>query len=152
MFRVLKIGSAFVGIIVGAGFASGEEILQYFTSFGHLGTLGAIVSTALFAYLGMSLTRIGSRLQALSHKDAIYTISGRWLGYIVDAILIFTLFGVGVVMVAGAGSSLNQQFGLPVFVGSLILVILMMATMLLKVDKVIAVIGSVTPFLLIAIE
>src|SRR5699024_7923300 len=151
MFRVLKIASGIVGVIVGAGFASGEEILQYFTSFGYMGTIAAIVSTILFAFFGMSLTKIGSRLQTLTYKNAIYTISGRWLGYIVDAILIFTLFGVGVVMVAGAGSSLNQQFGLPVFVGSLILVILMMATMLLKVDKVIAVIGSITPFLLLAL-
>src|SRR5690625_7535811 len=54
-------------------------------------------------------------------------------------------------MVAGAGSSLNQQFGLPVFVGSLLLVILIMLAMTLKLDKVIAVIGSVTPFILIAI-
>lgn len=151
MFRVLKIASGFVGVIVGAGFASGEEILQYFTSFGYMGTVAAIISTILFAYFGMSLTKIGSRLQTLSYKDAIYTISGRWLGMVVDAILVFTLFGVGVVMIAGAGSSLNQQFGLPVFIGSLLLVILVMLAMTLKLDKVIAVIGSVTPFLLIAI-
>src|SRR5699024_115912 len=49
------------------------------------------------------------------------------------------------------GSSLNQQFGLPIFVGSLLLVILIMLAMTLKLGKVIAVIGSVTPFLLIAI-
>lgn len=151
MFRVIKIASAFIGVIVGAGFASGQEILQYFTSFGYMGILAAIVSTILFAFLGMSLTKIGSRLQTLSHKDAIYTISGRYLGIVVDAILVFTLFGVGVVMVAGAGSSLNQQFGLPVFVGSLLLIILLMMAMTLKVDKVIAVIGSITPFLLVAI-
>src|SRR5699024_7448852 len=149
MFRVLKMGSAFVGIIVGAGFASGQEILQYFTSFGYLGTIGAIVSTILFAYLGMTLTKVGSRLQTLSHKEAIYTISGRWLGLIVDAILVFTLFGV--VMVAGAGSLLNQQFGLPVFLGSLILIVLMIITMLLQVNKVIGVIGSITPFLILAV-
>ena len=35
----ILIGSAFIGIIVGAGFASGQEILQYFTSFGTLGIL-----------------------------------------------------------------------------------------------------------------
>src|SRR5690625_3801162 len=151
MFRVLKIDSGCGGVIDGAGFASGEEMLQYFTRFGYMGTIAAIVSTILFAFFGMSLTKIGSRLQTLTYKNAIYTISGRWLGYIVDAILIFTLFGVGVVMVAGAGSSLNQQFGLPVFVGSLLLVILIMLAMTLKLDKVIAVIGSVTPFLLIAI-
>ena len=63
MRKILKMGSAFIGIIVGAGFASGQEILQYFTSFGMLGIAGAIVSTALFAYLGMALTRIGSRMQ-----------------------------------------------------------------------------------------
>jgi len=151
MFRVLKMGSAFIGIIVGAGFASGQEILQYFTSFGHMGTVAAIVSTILFAYLGMTLTKIGSRLQALSHKDAIYTISGRWLGIIVDAILVFTLFGVGVVMVAGAGSLLNQQFDFPIFVGSLIMIILVMLTMLLQVNKVVGVIGSITPFLILAV-
>lgn len=37
MWNILKIASAFIGIIVGAGFASGQEVLQYFTSFGHWG-------------------------------------------------------------------------------------------------------------------
>ena len=124
MKNVLKMGSAFIGIIVGAGFASGQEILQYFTSFGLLGIVGAIISTALFAYLGMTLTRLGSRMRTTSHKEVIYKISGRYLGIIVDYIIIFTLFGVGAVMIAGAGSNLNQQFGLPPVVGSLLMVVL----------------------------
>src|SRR5690625_492468 len=130
MARILKIGFAFIGVIVGAGFASGQEILQYFTSFGTAGTLAAVVSTALFAYLGMTLANIGSRLKADSHKTAIYEISGRYLGVIVDAIIIFTLFGVGVVMIAGAGSTVNQQFGLPVFVGSIIMTVIVALAMM----------------------
>src|SRR5690625_1597285 len=126
MFRILKMGSAFIGIIVGAGFASGQEILQYFTSFGHLGTLAALVATVLFDYLGMTLTRLGSRLQTFSHKNAIYEISGRYLGVVVDAVIVFTLFGVGVVMIAGAGSTLHQQFGFAPFVGSLMMMFLLM--------------------------
>src|SRR5690625_2028579 len=151
MIRVLKIGSAFIGVIVGAGFASGQEILQYFTSFGYMGMFGAIVATVLFAYLGMTLTKLGSRLQAESHKKAIYEISGRYLGIIVDIVIIFTLFGVGVVMIAGAGSTVHQQFGLPVFVGSLIMTILVILALMLKVDKVIGVIASITTFLLLFI-
>ena len=151
MKNILKMGSAFIGIIVGAGFASGQEILQYFTSFGLLGIVGAIVSTALFAYLGMTLTRLGSRMRTTSHKEVIYKISGRYLGVIVDYIIIFTLFGVGVVMIAGAGSNLNQQFGLPPFVGSLLMVVLVFLTVLLNVDKVVGVIGSITPFLIISV-
>src|SRR5699024_3179283 len=149
MLRVFKIGSAFIGIIVGAGFASGQEILQYFTSFGYSGTVGAILSTVLFAYLGMTLTRVGSKLQTSSHKEANYKISANYLAILVDAVIVITLFGVGVVMVAGAGSTMKQQFDMPVFLGSLIMIILMIATLLLKVDKVVAVIGSITPFLIL---
>lgn len=151
MWKILKMASAFIGIIVGAGFASGQEILQYFTSFGYIGTLAAIVSAALFAYLGMNLTMLGSRIQATSHKEVIYQISGRYLGIIVDYIIIFTLFGVGVVMIAGAGSSLHQQFGLTPFIGSLFMTILVLLTVMLNVQKVIAVIGSITPFLILAV-
>lgn len=151
MFKILKIGSAFIGIIVGAGFASGQEILQYFTSFGHLGTLAAILSTALFAYFGMTLTRLGSRMKTTSHKDVIYKISGKYLGLVIDGIIIFTLFGVGVVMIAGAGSLLHQQFDLPVFVGSMLLIIFIVLTVMLNVEKVVGVIGSITPFLVLAV-
>lgn len=151
MFRILKIGSAFIGIIVGAGLASGQEILQYFTSFGHLGTLAAILCTALFTYMGMVLTRLGSRMQTVSHKDVIYKISGKYLGVIIDGVIIFTLFGVGVVMIAGAGSLLNQQFELPLYVGSLLIIVLIILTVMLNVDKVVGVIGSITPFLIITV-
>jgi len=151
VFKIMKIASAFVGIIVGAGFASGQEILFYFTSFGHMGTLAAILATALFAYLGMILTRLGSRTKTKSHKEVIYKISGRYLGVVVDAIIVFTLFGVGVVMIAGAGSILNQQFGLAPVIGSTIMIVLVMITVMLNVQKVIAIIGSVTPFLVLTI-
>ena len=149
MIKVIKMGSAFIGIIVGAGFASGQEILLYFTSFGLLGIAGSILATALFAYLGMTLTLIGSRMRTTSHKDAVYKISGRYLGILVDYIIIFTLFGVGVVMVAGAGANLNQQFGLPNYIGSLLMIVLVMLTIMLNIEKVVAVIGGITPFLVL---
>ncbi|WP_339253376.1 hypothetical protein NSQ43_04490 [Sporosarcina sp. FSL W8-0480] len=151
MKKVLKIASAFIGIIVGAGFASGQEILQYFTSFGIMGIAAAILSTALFAYLGMVLTRLGSRMRATSHKDVIYKISGRFLGILIDYIIIFTLFGVGVVMIAGAGSNLEQQFGVPPVIGSLLMVALIFISILMNVDEVVAIIGSITPFLILSI-
>lgn len=151
MKKILKMGSAFIGIIVGAGFASGQEILLYFTSFGFMGIVAAVLSTILFAYLGMVLTRIGSRMRTTSHKDVIYKISGRYIGVIIDFVIIFTLFGTGVVMLAGAGSNLHQQFGLHPIVGTIVMVILVYLTILMNVDKVVGVIGSITPFLIMAV-
>lgn len=151
MYRTLKIGSAFIGVIVGAGFASGQEVLQYFTSFGMWGTVGGIIATVLFAYLGMMLTKLGSRVNANSHRDVVYKISGRLFGPVVDGVIILTLFVVGTVMIAGAGSNLEQQFGLPSFVGSVLLVVLVMLTVVLDTHKVINVISSITPFLILAV-
>jgi len=151
MKKSLKMGSAFIGIIVGAGFASGQEILQYFTSFGHLGTLAAILATALFAYMGMSLTRLGSRMQTTSHKEAVYGIGGKIGGFIMDAVIILTLFGVGVVMIAGAGSIFSQQFGLPAVLGNTVMAVIVMVTIMLNVKKIIAIIGSITPFLVVMV-
>lgn len=151
MFQVLRIASAFIGIIVGAGFASGQEILQYFTSFGYMGTLGAVLATALFAYMGMMLTRMGSIMKVQSHNEAIYKLSGPFLGRIVDWILILTLFGVGVVMVAGAGSLGSQFLNLPPFVGSLVMTTLIVLTVLMPIQRVISLIGSITPFLIVAL-
>ncbi len=151
MKKSLKIGSAFIGIIVGAGFASGQEILQYFTSFGYLGILAAILATALFAYMGMSLTRLGSRMQTTSHKDVLYGIGGKYGGFIMDAIIILTLFGVGVVMIAGAGSIFEQQFGLPAILGNTVMALIVMGTIMLNVQKIITIIGSITPFLVLMV-
>lgn len=151
MKKSLRIGSAFIGISVGAGFASGQEILLYFTNFGQTGLFAALISTLLFAYLGMNLTRLGSIMQTTSHKEVIYSISGKFLGRIVDCIIILTLFGVSVVMIAGAGAIFSQQLGLPATHGSTIMAGIVIFTVMLNVKKVIAIIGAVTPFLILAI-
>ena len=151
MKKKLQIASAFIGIIIGAGFASGQEILQYFTSFGLIGTVAVVISTILFAYIGMTLTRLGSRMKANNHSDVIYKISGRVIGMIIDYILVLVLIGVGVVMIAGGGSTLNQQFGLPFWVGSLLMAFLVALTVLNDVSRVVKIIGSITPFLILSI-
>ncbi|MFD2830969.1 YkvI family membrane protein [Corticicoccus populi] len=148
--KVLMTASAFIGVIVGAGFASGQEVLQYFTSFGLPGIFAVLISTVIFAYIGMMLVWLGSKAQTTSYNTVIYKISHfKVVGILVDCVLVFTLFGVGVVMIAGAGANLNQQFGVPHIIGAVLMAVLVMLTGMLKVNKVIAVISSITPFLII---
>ncbi|WKB35304.1 hypothetical protein QS257_17090 [Terrilactibacillus sp. S3-3] len=45
---VFQIAATYIGTIVGAGFASGKEVIQFFTQFGEFGTLGVAASGALF--------------------------------------------------------------------------------------------------------
>lgn len=151
MKKSLQIGGAFVGLIVGAGFASGQEIMQYFTSFGTMGLLGAGVATIVFAFLGMTLAQLGSDLQQSSHKGVIYQISGRYLGVVLDVLITFFLFGVAVVMFAGAGATFSQMFGVPAMVGSMVMVALTIGTLLMNVKDILNIIAIVTPYLLVVI-
>lgn len=151
MRKSLQIAGAYVGIIVGAGFASGQEILQFFTSFGLLGIIGGVIATFFFAFLGMQLTQLGSKLQTDSHKAVIYHICGRYLGVVVDIIITFFLFGVTVVMMAGSGSIFEQQFGLPAMAGNVVMAVLTILTVCLNVQKLLSVISWITPYLMVLV-
>ncbi len=45
---IFKIAATYIGTIVGAGFASGQEVLQFFGVFGIKGLWGLLLATALF--------------------------------------------------------------------------------------------------------
>ncbi|MFS0781321.1 hypothetical protein [Bacillus sp. 1P06AnD] len=149
MKNSINLAGAYIGIIIGAGFASGQEVLQFFTSFGAYSILGVAVAAMLFAFLGMQVTQLGSKLQAVSHKGIINHICGRYAGPIVDIAISFFLFGVTVVMIAGSGSIFEEQFGIPSIVGAAAMTILTIGTLLLNVKKIMTIISAVTPFLFI---
>lgn len=145
----LRIGAVYISAIIGAGFASGQEILQYFTYYGWISLAGAVVATILFAWLGYQIADLGSRLGADSHKGVILQLGGRIFGTVVDYIIILACLNATVVMIAGGGSLLNQLFNVPVFIGSAIITLLVAVTLTLDLRQIVNVIGSVTPFLVL---
>lgn len=147
--RVFRIVMAFMGVFTGAGFASGQEIMQYFTSFGLWGIVGAVVATILFAFVGMILLNLGSYYHAESHLDVFDNIANSVISRIIDIFLLITLFGIGVVMIAGAGSNLNQQFGWPIWAGSALVAVLLIVMGMSGTDKVISAISAITPVLVV---
>ncbi|MEK0153072.1 hypothetical protein WN867_09525 [Tetragenococcus halophilus] len=146
--RQFKIAMAFTGIIIGAGFASGQEMLQYFTSFGIWGIVGTIASVFIFGFFGFVIVDMGHFFKAYSHRDVLSNVASPVVHRIIDLFLLLTLFGIGVVMVAGAGSNLNQQFGWPIWLGNLICVTLVFLVGMMNTEKVVGAIGAIAPFLI----
>ncbi len=143
------IGFAYVGVIVGAGFASGQEILQYFVAHGVWGFAGGVTALILFSLTGLILLQFGAKFNARSHKEVLNKIATPFTSAFLDWSLTFSVLLVGIVMVAGAGSNLAQQFGLPLWVGSAFISVLMIVTGLLNTTRVVRVISAATPFLLL---
>lgn len=151
MKKSFQIGSAFVGLIIGAGFASGQEVMQYFTSFGMWGTIGGIITSLLFIFLGYTFAQLGTDLQVDSHRAVLNYIGGKYIGPVLDVVITFFLFGVAVVMFAGAGSTFNQMFGISTMAGSIIMIVLTILTLLLNTNKIIGIIATITPYLIAVI-
>lgn len=144
MTRSLSIAFAYVGVLTGAGLASGQELLQYFTAFGKAGLIGIIVVGFLHTFLGAMILQLGSYFQASEHDEVLQEITHPWINRFLDLALVLTCFVIGFVMIAGAGSNLNQQFGLPVWLGSALCAGLVILVGHLDFDKVQAIIGSFT--------
>ncbi|MBF0673665.1 hypothetical protein [Pseudomonas sp.] len=144
----IQIALAYMSVVIGGGFASGQEVLQFFTHFGVVGVVGTLISGLLFAFIGMQIARMSSKMQADSHKQVLGRLFGAKAGLGVDLVLSFFLFGVGVVMLAGSGSTLNQQFALPPLAGATLMAVLAVLTLCLNVQRIIQLISAVMPFLL----
>lgn len=147
----LNIAATYVGTVVGAGFATGQEVLQFFVAFGLWGFAGIAVASAIFIFFGISVMELGHKLKAKSHLPVIQAAGGRWISSTIDIIITFFLFGALVSMGAGAGAVFVEQFGLPAIWGSLLLIVSSLLTVLLGVSSVIESISFVAPILLTSV-
>ena len=147
--RGIGIGFAFIGVVVGAGFASGMEAFQYFVSYGDMGMWGIVLAGVVMAFAAVAFLTFGSYFQANEHTRVFGEVSDGLSSRIMDWSAIACMFSVGFVMFAGAGSNLEQAYGWPIYVGGVAMLIIMLLVGRLDVDKISMVLGLVTPLLII---
>ncbi|MGB8957216.1 MAG: hypothetical protein WCC10_17725, partial [Tumebacillaceae bacterium] len=100
----LQIAFTYIGTVVGAGFASGQEILQFFTMLGPYAYPGILLATALFAWVGIQILMLGRKLNARSYRELTAYLFGPKLAGVVDIVMMVMLFFVTVAMLAGVGA------------------------------------------------
>ena len=99
---VLKVTGLYIAGVIGAGFASGQELVQFFANYGWIGLAGIGLST-----LGLTLgcgyvLEYCSRQKIGSYGDLIGSMAVK-AGWLLDMVYsVFLLVGVGV-MLAGSG-------------------------------------------------
>lgn len=149
--RWKEIASVYIGTVIGAGFASGQEILQFFINYGYKGILGAIVSTILFMTIGAAVLLKMHNDKLDSYQQLIRPIMGRSLSNVAEFVILSYLF-IGVcVMVAGSGALFSEQLNMPYNMGIIIMVALTLATVLYSVEGILKVNKILIPILLFGI-
>ena len=75
MRKSIRVALAFVGLLVGAGFASGQEVIQYFLAYGYWGLVGSIVAGIIIVVVGSTLFQLGSFYLADDHSAVFKNVS-----------------------------------------------------------------------------
>ena len=143
--RVMTYAGAFIAFLIGSGFATGQEVLQYFSSYGYLGILGVIVVFLLFLYVGIDFVTVGQRHKFPKGSDVYKYYCGNIVGSFYDYFSIAFIYMSFIVMIGGAGATVNQQYGLPAEFGGIMMGILAAGTVIFGLGKIVDVIGKIGP-------
>lgn len=122
---------AYLGAIIGAGFASGQEIVQFFVNYGSRGLQGAIIAGLLFATSGALLLNVAHNHQISKYQELLEYLFGRTWSKIVDCILaVFLFLGIST-MLSASGAIFAEHLYLPKNMGiflAYILIALLLVT------------------------
>jgi uncharacterized membrane protein YkvI len=120
LWLLAKVVTAYIGAVIGAGFASGQEIMQFFILHGTSGLKGVILATALFTYLGGYIMFLCTSLKSTSYKDIFNLLLGPRAGKVMDILNLCMLLGGLSVMLSGSAAVFGEEFGLPARAGVLV--------------------------------
>jgi uncharacterized membrane protein YkvI len=110
-------GAVFQSVMVGGGYGTGREIVEYFTSFGLLGGLLGLGVAFVVLSLVLALTfELARHFRVYDYRSFFKLLLGRgWIAFEVLVILQFLL--VLAVLASAAGNILRDNFGIPYAAG-----------------------------------
>lgn len=114
-----------IGTIIGAGFASGQEIWLFFNQYGNWGILGIIVSCILSGYIIYRVFNILEKENITTYESLLEKVSKHKIGSTAISIIISLFLLVSFyIMVAGMSALFHQEFGFPIWICSIIMAFL----------------------------
>lgn len=110
----------YLGAVIGAGFASGQEIVQFFVGYGSHGFQGTLLAAFLFALSGGLLLYTAHQQNMSNYQDILTYLLGKKVGRIVDFLLaIFLFLGIST-MLSASGAVFYEHLYLPKYGGILL--------------------------------
>lgn len=148
---IFQIAAVFIGTIVGAGLASGQEIKQFFTYYGYKSFIGIIVCFFIYVLVSPIITKISLRYKLTSYRELITLVSPGFLGEVTDIITSFFLItGCGIIL-AGSGAILCEYFKISKWVGIILMAVFSILTLLRNTKGLIEINSFIVPCLITVI-
>ncbi len=144
---LLNIASIYFGAVLGAGFASGGELLEFFGVFKNRGIIGVLVASALFSLLGKEILSKSFFLKEKTVQNYLETVFKKPLARFLSVVMTFFLAVTFCVMLSGSGAFFSQRFSLPIWVGVLLMDALCLLVFMFDLKGLSALSVAVTPLM-----
>lgn len=148
---MLNMAAVFIGTIVGAGLASGQEITQFFTSYGTSSFWGILICFIIYSAMSYFIIKISVTYRLNSYKSLIQLVSPGILGLITDFFTSFFLVCSAAIIMAGSGALIHQCFGVSNLIGVLIMSIVSITILLRDTKGLLEINSFIVPALIIVI-
>lgn len=148
--HVMVIAGSFIALMIGSGFATGQELLQYFVAYGAWGILGAMAVLLLMTFAGISFTVVGHAEKFDQGTEIFAYFCGPRLGAFYDTYTILFTFLSYVIMIGGAAYAGAQQFDWPPAVGGSLMVLLTVLFVVSGLKTFVSIISIIEPLIIVA--
>jgi uncharacterized membrane protein YkvI len=147
---VLTFGGAIMAFVIGAGFASGQEVMQFFTHLGLWRSLAAGgVALSLFVWFSATVLEDARQLQLDDANKIFAHYCGKHIGLFFEWFVPALLFLAVSIMLAGAGATVSEHYGINPDIGRFGMALATLATVLLGLKRLVQIIGALGPALIL---
>lgn len=141
-----------IGTVIGAGFASGREIYSFFNVYEENGILGLIISSII---MGMTIFIILKKARKLNinnygellEKTKLPNEISKVIHIIVNMFLLISFY----IMVAGFSTYFKQEFDVPNFITTIIILIICYITFMKNIEGIAKINSIIIPILIIIV-
>ena len=149
---ILKVVFVIIGTLIGAGFASGQEVNTFFFSFGIKGLFGIILSSFIIGIIIYKTFKIIYKNNINNYKEFLNCLlKNEKINNITNSIINIFILVSFYVMIAGFGAYLQQELNLNSIIGSSILAILCLILFKTNVKGLVKVNEILIPILIIIV-
>lgn len=145
---VIKFAGAFIAWIIGSGFATGQEILQFFSSYGYCSYGVVLLNLLGFLFLSQVLLTTGYDHRDERDFNHFIFFCGKKAGRFYSWLIPVTLLMIMAVLISGAGATLSEYYGINRYLGSVIMAVMVLCAYLTGFEKLIRIVSTIGPVII----
>ena len=149
--NIAKVAFSYMGAVVGAGFTSGQELMQFFVALKAQKTAALLLVTVLFMVFGWATLYLNRKYRCKNYSSFLQCLLGNRIARLFDLLLGFFLFsGVGI-MLSATGALFAEHLALPFSLGVSLLALTIIVVLAKEVQGILWINTILMPFKFIII-